>query len=223
MTEQTRPVWDIPVRLFHWALVILLAVSWWTAENGQMEWHYRAGYTLLALLIFRILWGFVGSSTARFAGFLRDPRAVFNYCRNLFRNTPNNTPPRHWGHNPLGGWSVLVLLALLLAQVLLGLFAEDVDGLAWGPLSNLVSFETARWAAETHESLFNLLLLFIALHIIAVLGYLIVKKDNLVGPMITGKRRVREAQPETSLIPAPLWLAGLIIIAAAGFVGWLVS
>lgn len=211
MTEAKAPagrqiVWDLPVRLTHWLIAGLVAFSWWTAEINNLQWHSWSGYALLVLLIFRICWGFVGSSNARFSHFLKGPKAVAAYASQLFsRSTPVSA-----GHNPLGGWSAMVLWVLLLAQIVLGLFSEDVDGLASGPLSYLVSFETGRWAAETHDLLFNVLLAFIALHIAAVFFYLLYKKQNLIHPMITGRSSI-----ELSEAPriAPCWKAvlGLII------------
>ena len=148
-------VWDIPTRVVHWSFVLGLAFSWWTAETGRLEWHRWSGYTLLALVLFRVYWGFAGSSTARFRNFVRGPRAIREYLR---------APPAVTvGHNPLGALSVLALLGLLLMQIVLGLFAVDVDGIESGPLSLYVSFETGRACAEWHEVVFNALLALIAL------------------------------------------------------------
>src|SRR5262245_40644327 len=127
-------VWDVPTRLVHWLMVLAVATSWWTGDTGRLEWHRWSGYTLLGLVIFRVYWGFFGSSTARFRQFVRGPREVASYLRGTWRVTP--------GHNPIGAWSVLALIALLSAQVVLGLFAVDVDGIESGPLSLYVSFET---------------------------------------------------------------------------------
>src|SRR5262245_11528061 len=110
-------VWDIPVRLFHRLLVPLIAFAWWSAEAGHLEWHRLAGYAVLALLLFRVAWGFVGSDTARFGQFLRGPAAIGAYLRGRLVVL---------GHNPLGGWSVFAMLLLLIAEVTLGLFAVDV-------------------------------------------------------------------------------------------------
>jgi cytochrome b len=179
----TVVVWDLPVRLFHWFVVAGIAVSWWSAEYRLMNVHRYSGYTLLGLLVFRIYWGLFGSPTARFAQFVRGPGAIAKYLRE---------PAAHAspGHNPLGGLSVAVMLLLLLTQVGLGLFVTDVDGLESGPLSYLVSFETSRTLAERHETIFNVLLGFMALHIAAVLFYLFARRTNLIAAMITGRRAV---------------------------------
>lgn len=173
-------VWDVPTRLTHWSFVAAVAFSWWTAETGRLEWHRWSGYTLLALVLFRFYWGFFGSSTARFAGFVRGPGAVVAYLKGAWRTVV--------GHNPLGALSVLALLGLLLAQIVLGLFAVDVDGIESGPLSLYVSFEAGRKAAEWHDVVFDVLLVLVALHILAVAFYGVVRRQNLVGAMITGKR-----------------------------------
>ena len=173
-------VWDLPTRLVHWLFVLLVCVSWWTAETGRLEWHRWSGYGLLALVLFRTYWGFAGSSTARFGRFVRGPRAISSYLK--------GTWPVTAGHNPLGALSVLLLLGLLLLQILLGLFAVDVDGMESGPLSLYVSFDTGREAAQWHESTFNALMVVILLHVIAAIYYLVVKRQNLIGGMITGSR-----------------------------------
>ena len=184
-------VWDIPTRVVHWLLVVGLGVSWWTAETGRMEWHRWSGYTLLALVLFRVYWGFVGGSTARFGNFVRGPRAILAYLR--------GPAPASIGHNPLGALSVLGLLGLLLLQIVLGLFAVDVDGIESGPMSLYVSFETGRACAEWHDVVFNVLLALVALHIVAVLYYLLFKRQNLVGAMLTGKRNFEaDVAPLTS-------------------------
>lgn len=219
MTEQrdnTQRVWDLPVRATHWLLVILFGFSWWTAEYDNLEWHTWSGYGLLTLILFRVYWGFVGSSTARFGHFLRGPKAVWAYTRQLFSPTGKAVA----GHNPLGGWSAIALLALLLSQVLLGLFSEGVDGLAYGPLSYKVSFDTGRWAAETHEALFNVVLAFIGLHISAVFFYWFYKKNNLITAMFTGRQRV---EGNDSVYIAPWWRAIIGLVLAGGFVWWLVT
>ena len=176
----TSPIWDAPTRLFHWLLVMLIAFSWWSAEARRMDWHRYSGYAILGLLVFRIFWGFTGASTARFAGFVRSPAATVRYLR--------GDEPAGAGHNPLGAWSVLAMLALLVLQVGLGLFAVDVDGFESGPLSDRVSFEAGRQAAAWHHLAFNALLALIALHVVAIAAYLVFRGKNLVGPMITGAR-----------------------------------
>lgn len=178
-------VWDLPTRLFHWALVLLLAGAWWSAENGRLDLHRLAGYGILTLLMFRIIWGLVGSSTARFASFVGGPAALAGYIRGAMFS---RNAPAHAGHNPLGGWSVVAMIAVLVTQVALGLFAVDIDGLESGPFSYLVDFDTGRQAAEWHELVFNVIVAVTAIHVAAVLFYLLYKRDNLIGPMFSGTR-----------------------------------
>jgi len=173
-------VWDPPTRVAHWSFVIGVLFSWWTAETGRLEWHRWSGYTLLGVVLFRLYWGFFGSSTARFSQFVRGPRVVRSYLRGTWTAAP--------GHNPLGALSVLALLGLLLLQIVLGLFAVDVDGIESGPLSLYVSFETGRLCAEWHEWVFNALMVLVLVHIIAVLYYMVFKRQNLLGAMVHGKR-----------------------------------
>ena len=205
-------VWDVPTRVVHWSMVLLFAFSWWSAENGELEWHRWSGYSLTALVLFRLYWGFFGGSTARFSQFLRGPRAVVSYLR-------GNAVPAP-GHNPVGAWSVVVMLALLATQIVLGLFAVDVDGLESGPMSSLVSFETGRVAAGWHEKIFDVLLAIVAVHILAALYYLVVRKQNLIGAMFTGKRALDGAP--AGLVPASVvrLIVGIVLAAA---LTWFIS
>lgn len=218
-TDHVR-IWDSATRLVHWSMVVLVGISWWTAENGELEYHRYSGYALLGLLVFRLYWGFAGSSTARFAEFVRGPRAIWAYLKQLPARVSDHsisTP----GHNPLGALSVLALLGLLLAQIGLGLFSVDVDGIESGPLSHMVSFDTGRACAELHETLFDVLLFFIGLHIAAVLFYLIYKRDNLIAAMIHGRRRVARGESVApSFASLPRLVVGVIL---AGVVVWVVS
>jgi cytochrome b len=210
-------IWDAPTRIIHWAFVLLIGFSWWTAENDALEWHRYSGYTLLGLLVFRLYWGFAGSSTARFTGFVKGPRAVWAYLKQL----PAKAPVQTIGHNPLGGWSVLLLMAAMIAQVLLGLFAVDIDGIESGPLSHLVSFDAGRACAEVHENLFNVLLALIALHVAAILFYLLYKQQNLIAPMIRGSSEVELVKAPEIRFGSPLRLA--IGVVAAALLAWYVA
>ena len=176
-------IWDLPTRLGHWLIVLLLLALWGTAHFHLLNWHNKLGYVLLALLFFRLYWGIGGSSTARFGTFLRGPRALMNYARTALVRKTHYTD---LGHNPIGGWSVVILITLMLLQVGLGLFSVDIDGLDSGPLSSLVAFDLGRRMARLHHIVFNLLLVFALAHIAAVLFYLIFLRRNLITPMITG-------------------------------------
>ncbi len=211
-------VWDWPTRLFHWALVVLLGAAWATAEAGidYMVWHMRCGYAVLTLLVFRLLWGVVGSASARFAGFVRGPRAVWAYLRAWFRRAP-----RHFlGHNPLGAWMVLVLLLLVAVQAGTGLFAND-DIVNEGPLARLVSGDVSGLLTAVHKWNFNLLLAAVGLHVAAVLLYLW-RGDNLLKAMFTGRKPVGDYQDGAGPM-APLWRALVCLALAAGGVWALIE
>lgn len=209
--NSTTRVWDAPTRLFHWALVGLFAFSWWSAENGEMEWHLLSGTAMLGLILFRLVWGVIGGSTARFSGILRSPVAALEYVR-------GKAPPRA-GHNPLGGYSVIAMLLLLVTQVGTGLFAVDVDGIESGPLSPLVSFDQGRQASAIHELSFNLLLALIGLHILTIIFYRVARRRNLVIPMITGSDAELPSGTRP-LAPAPVWRFVVAAAAAAGVAWW---
>lgn len=207
-------LWDLPVRLVHWSLAALIAALWWSAENRDMDLHFTLGLVMLGLIVFRLLWGLVGSSTARFATFVKGPSAIRAYLSGLKGGSGEHAV----GHNPLGALSVIALIGLVALQVGLGLFAQDHDAVNSGPLNFLVSYETAKTISEIHEFVFNLILGFVGLHIAAILYYRFIKRDNLVSPMITG-RRVFDAPVATPRI-APLWLALVCAAIAAAVAVW---
>lgn len=209
------PLWDLPVRFIHWAFVVLIPALWWTAENGKMALHMQIGTVMLQLLVIRVLWGFVGGSTARFAAFVRGPRAVLDHLRGRTGAAP--TAGHDVGHNAAGGWSVIALLGLLSLQVTFGLFAGDEDDGVTGPLNHLVSFTTADRATQLHGLGFNLILALVVLHVGAVLFYRVVKRDNLIAPMVTGKRALPAGT--RGLVRAPDWRFFACVV-AAWLVGW---
>ncbi len=202
-------VWDLPIRLFHWALVGLIGFSWWSAETYHMDWHRLSGQAVLFLIAFRLIWGLIGSGPARFAQFLRGPRAIFAY---LTGRTP--APP---GHNPLGGWSVVAMLLALSVQVGTGLFAVDIDGIESGPLSHLVDFDQGRLASDIHGISFTILQMLISLHVLAVLFYLLVRRRNLIGPMVSGRTKVT-GEPVAVRRASPVAFAVAILL--AGTLTW---
>lgn len=207
-------LWDAPVRIVHWLLVVLIAFSWWSSED-HLNWHRWSGYTILGLVVFRILWGFAGGGAARFASFVRGPKAVAEYARTLPQRAPSNVP----GHNPLGGWSVLALLAALVVQVTTGLFAVDIDAFEAGPLSDRVSYDMGRALAEIHELSFRVIQVLVLVHVAAVLFYLVYKRTNLISPMITGRRTFPQ---DPGLAGAPVWRL-LVVVAVAAAFAWFVS
>lgn len=177
-------VWDLPVRLFHWGLVALLAFQFWSGKTGgnAMEYHMAAGYLILALVLFRITWGFAGSMHARFASFLTGPGPAIAYAGRLLSKSPAPVA----GHNPLGGWMVVVMLISLLVQAGTGLFSND-DIATEGPLAGLISKALSDRLTTIHAWNFKLLLVLSVLHVAAVLFHVLAKKENLVGAMVQGK------------------------------------
>lgn len=223
-------VWDLPVRLFHWALVILVTLLWISGEFGglditlpvpealfgrtslyltNMDIHALLGQAVLVLVLFRILWGFWGSTTARFSSFLRGaPRIKAEVCELAKGRVPETR-----GHNPVGALMVVALLALLLAQGLTGLFSAD-DFFFEGPLVHLVSSSTSAALSERHEQFFSLLQVLILIHIAAVLYYLC-RGRNLIGAMITGKKHGSLLGEEGEPLVFASWWRGVISFAVA--------
>ncbi len=187
MQETMIRVWDIPTRLFHWSLVLLFGALWVSGELGgrAMRYHEIFGFLLLALVVTRVLWGLVGSRTARFSDFMRGPRTTLAYLAAVLRGRP----PASLGHNPLGGWMVLTLLVLLLAQASSGLFATD-DIAFDGPLNYLVHEHTAKLLTRFHHLDFRLLLLLAGVHLLAVAIHRLRFGDDLVRPMLSGRKPV---------------------------------
>jgi len=212
-TRKTIRLWDSPTRIFHWLLVILIAVSYFSAEEGEMEIHEISGIAVLVLVIFRIIWGFVGSTSARFSHFVRGPGAVLDYVRALLRRDPPHTA----GHNPLGGWVVVAFLLLLVVQGTLGLFAND-DIVYEAPLAYMVSDDASDTISGLHHELFEFILILIGIHVAAVIGYWIVFKENLIKAMITGKKHVEaDAAGQTLSFRSPV-LAAVITVVVAGII-----
>lgn len=198
-------VWDPWVRLVHWGIVILLAASWITARLHWMDWHFRAGYAALTLLLFRLAWGIVGSDTARFARFLKSPLAALRHLSHLARREPD----AEVGHNAAGGWMVLVLLGLLLAQAVTGLFTYD-QIFTYGPLARQVSEEWRDALSSWHVFNIDLLLVAAALHVLAVALYRVAKGHRLTRAMVTG----RKALPAG--VPVPRMGSPLLALALLG-------
>jgi cytochrome b len=214
VTERIVPVrvWDAPTRIFHWAIVVLLGTSWLTESRGWMTLHFLSGYSIITLLLFRLAWGVCGSQTARFSHFLKSPTAALRHLAQLHRREPDTCI----GHNAAGGWMVLVMLALLAVQAATGLFAND-DGDTEGPLFGYVSKERSDWLSHIHAVNFTLIELAALAHIAAVLAYAVLKRHDLVRPMITGRKHLPDELTPPVLV-SPVRAVVLLAI-AAGIVG----
>jgi cytochrome b len=214
-------VWDLPTRLFHWALaacVVASIASAWVGGNA-MAWHFRSGYAVFTLLAFRAVWGLVGGRWSRFTSFIYAPAAILRYLRGASR------PGEHHevGHSPLGALSVFGLLALLGAQVGTGLFADD-EIASRGPLANLVSGATSLSLTAWHRGWGQwVILAMVVLHLAAIAFYLVAKRRNLVRPMVTGDKQLAQPTPPSLDTRGSRLLAAALLAACAGVVGWVVS
>jgi cytochrome b len=206
-------VWDLPVRLFHWAIVVLIFLAWATEEWDRMDWHVWIGYTILTLLLFRLAWGFVGSDTARFLWFLRSPVAAWRHLSHLRRREPDH----EIGHNAAGGWMVLVMLGLLGVQAGTGLFSND-DANTEGPLLHLVGKQQSDWLSHIHSLNFNLIEGVIVLHVLAIILYGVLKRQNLVRPLVTGIK-LMPADMRAPRMVSPIWALALLAVAAGVVAG----
>ena len=213
-------VWDLPTRIFHWALAVLVVFSFTTGKigGGWMEWHLKSGYAILTLLAFRMAWGVVGGHNARFASFLRGPRAAWAYAR----ETLASRHPASLGHNPLGGWMVMLMLAILIVQAATGLFADD-DISTQGPLAAKVSNAWVARMTTIHKYNEWVVVAAAALHVIAIAAYRWGFKEDLLSPMLHGWKTL----PAGSRAPEPARASSLLALAlaaiAAALVYWLVA
>lgn len=216
-TASKTRVWDLPTRLFHWALVVCVGGALVTVKLGGnwMQWHLNFGIATLALLVFRIIWGLIGPRYARFSAFLPSVRAAWAYWRNASTLTQH-----HAGHNPLGAWSVYALLGLLLLQASTGLFSSD-DIMYQGPLSVLVSNDTVSQLTRLHKRGETFIFGLIGLHLAAIIFYTI-KGHGLVGPMIHGDANNHNLTAGT--LPAQddwrVRLGGLVLAVILACIAW---
>ena len=210
-------VWDIPTRLFHWSVVILVFVSWLSADQGYMSVHLYSGLTLLALLLFRLFWGLLGSTTARFVDFLHPPRRVIAYLKSM-----RDDPLHFAGHNPAGGLMVFAMIGILIAQVVTGLFSND--GVRFNaPLSLLISSDASTRITEIHALIFDGILILVWCHVVAVGFYLFVKHHNLVRAMVTGRKPADHVPEPQRLKFSPLLLALILFLVSAGIAAWVLT
>ena len=219
----SAPVWDAFVRCFHWSLVSLFAISVASGKVGGewIVWHMRSGYAILALVVFRLIWGFVGGEYARYTSFLTGPVRGIKFAKGLLGKAPQHVI----GHNPVGGWMVVVLLVLLATQAGLGLFSND-EIATTGPLARYVSDETSITLMNRHRSIGDVLLILVGVHIAAVLFHVFVKKEGIVRAMLTGKKSLPPALASEAIaarkasLPLGFIVLSIAIAAVATAVNW---
>lgn len=212
-------IWDLPVRIFHWLLVLTIIAAYATNSLGvsYFKYHVWCGYMVIVLVCFRVLWGFVGTYHARFTSFIRNPVTAFKYAMSYFKRNSSH----YAGHNPLGAVMVVILLVGLLVQAISGLFAND-EIFNLGPLYGYVSNELSLRLTSLHRQLFYWILGAIALHVLAVLVHVFFKRENIIKAMLTGKKNFTfysEVRPITS---SKIWLAIAILILLSAGLAWII-
>ncbi|NRP46450.1 MULTISPECIES: cytochrome b/b6 domain-containing protein [unclassified Marinobacterium] len=214
MQKKIVTVWDLSTRLFHWLLVVLFGLSWLSAELGGnwMIWHTRLGFLAAGLITFRIIWGVIGSDSSRFSQFVKRPSSVIAYLKGEGQRDYNT-------HNPAGALSVIALLGLISLQVTTGLFSND-DIFIEGPLAYLISYDAQLAMTELHEAVFNLLMLFIALHLAAIVWYQRFKGEKLVQAMLHGRKESEEEAPKIRG-GLPLFVAILVGATVSSLLFWI--
>jgi len=208
-------IWDLPLRIFHWSFASAIFFSWYSGEQGSdyIDYHLQSGYFILTLLCFRIVWGFIGPKHARFSQFIPSPTKLIHYI------TTSKT--ESVGHNPLGALMVLVMLLLVTIQAVSGLFIND-DVFTSGPYYASVSVSFSNTMNYLHHNIFNLILLSIALHLAAIFYYQKIKKQDLMTPMLTGKKLLAHNFDNVAINNSKLLLAFILICLASVFIYWLV-
>ncbi|MGB0936091.1 MAG: cytochrome b/b6 domain-containing protein [Colwellia sp.] len=210
-------VWDLPVRLFHWLLVIALVAAWYTSdgEKGLIEYHLQIGYFILGLILFRLVWGVIGTYHAKFSSFFPTKSRFIAYSKLTKKDKSQTTI----GHNPVGALMVFAMLLLFLAQAVSGLFMKD-DVFTTGPYFDSVSSSVQKLMSQVHHNVFDIIVVFAVLHIAAIFYYFFGKKINLISAMITGYKYRKEEQDnkvKSSKLPLALFVILIVVI----FLYWL--
>ena len=216
--KQQYLIWDLPVRLFHWLLVVAIAGSWYTSEQGSelIDYHMLFGYLIMGLVLFRVIWGVVGTKHARFSQFYPSPTRIKGYLR-----SGSEQGNSFAGHNPLGSLAVFAMLSLLILQTVSGLFIDD-DVFSSGPYHGSVSKSIEKVMSFLHHNVFDVLTIFIGLHLLAIVYYGIRKKQKLIKPMITGKKEADSVNQADAIKHSKLLTALVLALLVALFVYWLV-
>jgi cytochrome b len=221
--SEKRLVWDLPLRIFHWLLVLSMAASWYTAENSEeylaigrgytyIEFHFWLGYWTLGMIAFRIIWGFVGPRHARFTSFIAGPRRFFAYVGGFFKRDSIASI----GHNPMGALVVVLMLLMVGAQAVSGLFLIENTEIFQAPYHSSVDESTANRMMAFHAWNFDTLLWVIGLHVLAIFFYRVYKRQKLVGPMFTGRKPADLVPPHEAISSSQLWKALIVAVICAG-------
>ena len=212
-------VWDLPTRVFHWLLVISFAAAYFSNLLGvsYFVYHLWSGYFVIILLVFRLFWGIIGSHHSRFINFIPNPIETIRYLQSLVKGKSKT----YQGHNPLGAWMVILLIVALLVQAITGLFANDEIFNA-GPLYAYVSHGISLWLTGIHKDLFYWIFAAVVIHVLAVFFYLFIKRENLIKPMITGKKSADGQTDISSSNTASPWLALFLIVIISAVLAWIV-
>lgn len=208
-------VWDLPVRIIHWSLLVSVIGSWLTREleGDWFVWHIRFGYAVIVLVVTRILWGFLGTRHARFSQFVRGPKTIIDYLR--------GGEAKSVGHNPLGALMILAMLGMLLTQAITGLFAND-QVFETGPLFGYVTIETSDRLTTLHKQLFDWIVAAVAIHVAAALFYLWVRKENLILPMITGRKSEENCPENERISSSRLGVAIILALLVGAALAWII-
>ena len=209
-------VWDLPLRLFHWSLVVSLCGLWFTAEYSYEQIHIYLGYFVLVLLSFRVLWGFFGTHYSKFSALSFNPLVVFSYLKNMLQGKAEES----LGHNPVGGLMAIAVVLVIGAQAATGLFTE---GELWsGPYYGTLDTDVSKFLNSLHHTLFDYILVLVAIHITAIFYYLLKKKQNLIMPMITGVKFRDTKQASDQDTGSRIVLALVLVTCVVAVVYWLV-
>lgn len=208
---RTVRAWDLPTRVFHWSLVFCIFSAWisftYASALGDptLRWHRWNGMAILVLLVFRILWGFVGGTTSRFQSFIRWPWTALGYLKDTFSGRP-----RHFlGHNPAGSWMIVVLICVVIAQGTLGLFTLEHNDLTAGPLQRLIIDDEplTKQIQKLHSYGFNVIIALVTLHITANALYHALGSDGIITAMVTGRKRTAPFEDHAEAHGGSVWLA----------------
>jgi cytochrome b len=214
-SSKTVRAWDLPTRIFHWLLVTLIVCAPVSANSGDplLVWHKYNGYAILTVLIWRLIWGFAGGSTSRLSAFFPWPWSVFRHVGQMLKGVA----PQYLGHNPLGSVMIVLLFLATFAQVSTGLFTSD-DIAVEGPLHALGSSAWNSLAAVYHSTGFLVIIGLAAIHIVANFAYTFIKKDNVIGAMVTGKKKNAAFVDQSEATGGSIGLALLVLLIAAAIV-----